>query len=160
MENPNSFFPIFINLSGKKILVIGAGKIAYRKCETLLSYGAEIQIVTKEISEEKFKILVKNNNKISIKISEFSEHDLKNIFMVICATDNQKLNEKIYKICDKKNILVNNITSKTEMNCRFGTIIENNDYIIGISGKGNPKKAKLLKENLQRVLTLEQFQSL
>ncbi|MCF2625211.1 bifunctional precorrin-2 dehydrogenase/sirohydrochlorin ferrochelatase [Fusobacterium perfoetens] len=140
-----SFFPLFINIKNKKVLIIGAGKIAYRKAETLLKYGACVLVVTKEIKEEKFKSL-KN---IDIILGEFSENLLENTFMVICATDNKELNEKIYKICDERNILVNNITSKTEMNCRFGSIIDNEEYILGISAKGNPKRAKEMREKLE-----------
>lgn len=146
MEKSDSFFPLFINLKNKKILIIGAGKIAYRKCCTLLDYGAHIKIITEKIAEEKFYSLLKENKNLSIDIGSFSEEMLEDIFMVICATDNHSFNEKIYKICDEKNILVNNITSKTEMNCRFGSIVESEDYLIGISGKGNPQKAKALKE--------------
>ena len=140
-----SFFPLFINIKNKKVLIVGAGKIAYRKAETLLKYGADILVITKEIREEGFK----NLKNINIKMGEFSENFLENIFMVICATDNKELNEKIYKICDERNILVNNITSKTEMNCRFGSIIDKEEYILGISAKGNPKRAKEMREKLE-----------
>ena len=51
------FFPLFVNIKNKKILIIGAGKIAYRKAETLLKYGADILVITKEIREEGFKNL-------------------------------------------------------------------------------------------------------
>lgn len=148
MEDKNLFFPLFINLKNKKVLVIGAGKIAYRKVETLLKYNAQIKIITKEIKEEKFK----NLENIDIVIGEFSENMLENVFMVICATDNSEFNEKIYKLCDRKNILVNNITSKTEMNCRFGSVIDKKDCILGISAKGNPKKSKELREKLEKLL--------
>lgn len=148
MEDKNLFFPLFINLKNKKVLVIGAGKIAYRKVETLLKYNAQIKIITKEIKEEKFKSL----ENIDIIIGEFSENMLDNIFMVICATDNEILNERIYKLCDEKNILVNNITSKTEMNCRFGSIVNTEEYTIGISAKGNPKKAKEMRKKLEEIL--------
>ena len=148
MEDKNLFFPLFINLKNKKVLVVGAGKIAYRKVETLLKYNAQIKIITKEIKEEKFK----NLENIDIVIGEFSKNMLDNIFMVICATDNEILNEKIYKLCDEKNILVNNITSKTEMNCRFGSIVNTEEYTIGISAKGNPKKAKEMRKKLEEIL--------
>ena len=56
MENKN-FFPLFVDLNRKKVLVIGAGKIAYRKVTTLLEQGADIEVVTLEIAEEKFNLL-------------------------------------------------------------------------------------------------------
>ncbi len=153
MENSQDkiYFPLFINLENKKVLVIGAGKIAYRKVETLLKYGADIYIVSREIAEEKFC----NLKNIQIFIGEFKEDMLKDTFLVIAATDNKEFNRYIFELCSKKNILVNNITSKTKMNCRFGSIIDTDEYLIGISAKGNPKKAKNMREKLEKILTLE-----
>ena len=45
----NNFFPVFLNMQNKKVLIIGAGKIAFRKAETLLSYGAKIKVIAKDI---------------------------------------------------------------------------------------------------------------
>ena len=56
----NKFFPVSIDLNNKNVLVIGAGKIALRKIETLLNYNCNITIITKEVLEEKFLELEKN----------------------------------------------------------------------------------------------------
>lgn len=144
----NRFFPVFINLKGKKALVIGAGKIALRKVESLLEYEAKVTVVTKEIKEEKF-LTLKN---IDIKIGEFEETLLKDKFIVVAATDNPDFNRYIFELCNSKNILVNNITSKEEMNCRFCSILETDEYQIGISAKGNPVKSKSLKTKLKKIL--------
>ena len=143
-----NFFPLFIDLKNKNILVIGAGKIAFRKVETLLKYRAKITIITKDIKEEKF-LTLKN---INIKIGEFEETLLEDKFLVVAATDNPEFNRYIYELCNSKNILVNNITSKEEMNCRFASILETEDYQIGISAKGNPSKSKSLKNKLKEIL--------
>ena len=137
-----NFFPLFIDLKNKNILVIGAGKIAFRKVETLLKYSAKITIITKDIKEEKF-LTLKN---INIKIGEFEETLLEDKLLVVAATDNPEFNRY------SKNILVNNITSKEEMNCRFASILETEDYQIGISAKGNPSKSKSLKNKLKEIL--------
>lgn len=144
----NRFFPLFINLTGKEALVIGAGKIAIRKVKTLLEYGAQVSVITKEIKEKEFFIL-KN---INIKIGEFEETLLENKFIVVAATDNPEFNRYIYELCNSKNILVNNITSKEDMNCRFASILETEEYQIGISAKGNPVKSKTLKNKLKEIL--------
>ena len=143
-----NFFPLFIDLKNKNILVIGAGKIAFRKVETLLKYNTNITVITKDIKEEKF-LTLKN---INIKIGEFEETLLEDKFLVIAATDNPEFNRYIYEFCNSKNILVNNITSKEEMNCRFASILETTEYQIGISAKGNPSKSKTLKNKLKNML--------
>ena len=126
----NKFFPVSIDLNNKNVLIIGAGKIALRKTETLLNYNCNIIVITKEILEEKF---------------------LEDIFLVVVATDNEILNEEISNLCISKNILVNNITSKNDMNIRFASIYEKDDIQIAISAGGNPKKAVEIKNKIKDI---------
>ena len=147
----NKFFPVSIDLNNKNILVIGAGKIALRKVETLMSYNCNILIITKDILEEKFLELEKNNKIKILKNQEFEEKFLENIFLVIAATDDEVLNKNISQLCINKNILVNNITSKDDMNVRFASIYEKDDIQIAISANGNPKKAIEIKNKIKNI---------
>ena len=145
----NKFFPVSIDINNKNILVIGAGKIALRKVETLLNYNCNIIVITKDILEEKFLELEKNNKIKILKNQEFEEKFLENIFLVVVATDNEVLNKNISQLCMNKNILVNNITSKNDMNVRFASIYEKDDIQIAISANGNPKKAIEIKNKIK-----------
>ena len=147
----NKFFPVSIDINNKNILVIGAGKIALRKVETLLNYNCNIIVITKDILEEKFLELEKNNKIKILKNQEFEEKFLENFFLVIAATDNEVLNKNISQLCMNKNILVNNITSKNDMNVRFASIYEKDDIQIAISANGNPKKAIEIKNKIKNI---------
>ena len=147
----NKFFPVSIDLNNKNVLVIGAGKIALRKVETLLNYNCNIIVITKDILEEKFLELEKNNKIKILKNQEFEEKFLENIFLVIAATDNEVLNKNISQLCMSKNILVNNVTSKDDMNVRFMSIYEKDDIQIAISANGNPKKALEIKNKIKNI---------
>ena len=147
----NKFFPVSIDLNNKNVLVIGAGKIALRKVETLLNYNCNITVITKEILEEKFLELEKNNKIKIFKNQEFEEKFLENIFLVITTTDNEILNKEISQLCMSKNILVNNVTSKDDMNVRFMSIYEKDDIQIAISANGNPKKAVEIKNKIKDI---------
>ena len=147
----NKFFPVSIDINNKNILVIGAGKIALRKVETLLNYNCNIIVITKDILEEKFLELEKNNKIKILKNQEFEEKFLENIFLVVVATDNEIFNKKISQLCMSKNILVNNITSKDDMNVRFSSIYEKDDIQIAISANGNPKKAVEIKNKIKNI---------
>ena len=147
----NKFFPVSIDLNNKNVLVIGAGKIALRKIETLLNYNCNINVITKEILEEKFLELEKNNKIKIFKNQEFEEKFLENIFLVITATDNEILNKEISQLCMSKNILVNNVTSKDDMNVRFMSIYEKDDIQIAIPANGNPKKAVEIKNKIKDI---------
>ena len=147
----NKFFPVSIDLNNKNVLIIGAGKISLRKVETLLKYNCNITVITKEILEKKFLELEKNNKIKIFKNQEFEEKFLENIFLVITATDNEILNKEISQLCMSKNILVNNITSKDDMNVRFVSIYEKDDIQIAISANGNPKKAVEIKNKIKNI---------
>ena len=147
----NKFFPVSIDLNNKNVLVIGAGKIALRKITTLLNYNCNIIVITKEVLEEKFLELEKNNKIKIFKNQEFEEKFLENIFLVITATDNEILNKGISQLCMSKNILVNNVTSKDDMNVRFMSIYEKDDIQIAISANGNPKKAVEIKNKIKDI---------
>ncbi|MCG6843369.1 precorrin-2 dehydrogenase/sirohydrochlorin ferrochelatase family protein [Fusobacterium nucleatum] len=147
----NKFFPVSIDLNNKNVLIIGAGKIALRKTETLLNYNCNITVITKDILEEKFWELEKNNRIKIFKNQKFEEKFLENIFLVIAATDNEVLNKNISQLCMSKNVLVNNITSKDDMNVRFASIYEKDDIQIAISANANPKKAVEIKNKIKNI---------
>ena len=147
----NKFFPVSIDLNNKNVLIIGAGKISLRKVETLLKYNCNITVITKEILEEKFLELEKNNKIKIFKNQEFEEKFLQDIFLVVVATDNEVLNKNISQLCMNKNILVNNITSKNDMNVRFASIYEKDNIQIAISANGNPKKAVEIKNKIKNI---------
>lgn len=149
MEN-NDFIPLSINLKDKNILVIGAGKIAYHKIIVLQKYSPIFKVVARKITDSRF-----NDLTIPIYIRDFEIQDLEDIFMVISATDDKKFNKKIYEICNKRNILINNITSKNDMNTRFMAIVSDNNYTVGISANGYPKKSKTLKEKINNLMKEE-----
>lgn len=140
------YFPVFLDLNNKPCLVVGAGNIAFRKVTTLLEYGGKVKVISKEIREE-FKDL-----DIDIEIKEFSMEDIKDYFLVIAATDNEMLNKKIMEKCNEKKILGNNITSKTDMSVRFASTISTEEYTIGISAHGFPKKSVELKKKIEKIL--------
>jgi len=147
----NKFFPVSIDLNNKNVLIIGAGKIALRKIATLLNYNCNITVITKEVLEEKFLELEKDNKIKIFKNQEFEEKFLQDIFLVVVATDNEVLNKNISQLCMNKNILVNNITSKNDMNVRFASIYEKDDIQIAISANGNPKKTVEIKNKIKDI---------
>lgn len=156
--NKKNFFPIFIDLSDKNILIIGAGKVAFRKISTLLETGAYITVFAKQIKEKEITKLLFDKPNIQLIMKEVDENSLDEIItnkyiLVIAGTDDKELNSAIVKCCNKKNILVNNITSTDDMSARFCSVIDEKDYSIGISAKGDPKKSLALKEKISDFLS-------
>ena len=145
------WFPLFINLENKKILVIGGGKVAAKKIEKILEYGADITVVTENVVEEKLlkleNVKIENNQKIENDKAKI-EKLVKGYFLVIAATDNEELN-----VCDSNGMLINNVSSKIKMNAMFGGIVKNSEFQIAISTSGkNCKRSRAMKSEIQKVL--------
>ena len=152
----NMWFPLFVNLENTKILVIGGGKIAYKKITKILEYSANVTIVAEKIEEEKLlqleNVKIVDNKRIE-NDKDTIEELVKDYFLVIAATNDEELNENIAKICDSRGILINNISSKTEMNAMFGGIVKNDEFQIAVSTGGkNCRRSRAMKSEIQKIL--------
>ena len=150
------WFPLFVNLKNKKVLVIGGGKVAFKKISKIMEYEADITVIAENIAEEKLlelkNLRIENNRKIGNNKEEIKKL-VKEYFLVIAATDNEELNENIAEICDSKGILINNASSKTKMNVMFGGIIKNDEFQIAISTSGkNCRRSRAMKSEIQKIL--------
>ena len=97
-----------------------------------------------------FKIV---DNKRIENDKDIIEELVKDYFLVIAATNDEELNENIAKICDSRGILINNISSKTEMNAMFGGIVKNDEFQIAVSTGGkNCRRSRAMKSEIQKIL--------
>lgn len=107
-----------------------------------MDYGAKVSVVAPSILPEILELDVDTEKR------GFKAGDIKEKFLVVAATNDEKLNEMIVDLCEDNNILVNNVTSKIYMSARFAAHIDGDDYQIAISAKGNPKESVKLKKEL------------
>ncbi len=142
------YYPANLDIKGKRCLVAGGGKVAERKVNSLLKCGAEVSIVSPELTSR----LKKLNSKGKIKFfkGEFKEKYLKDIFLVIGATDKSDVNFKVYESANKKNILVNIVDSPELCNFIVPSVVERGALTIAISTGGkSPALAKKLRKELE-----------
>jgi precorrin-2 dehydrogenase / sirohydrochlorin ferrochelatase len=143
-----AYYPVLLDLSGKKVVVIGGGKVAQRKIETLLSYGAVIHIISKDLTSELKYLLEKGE--IKLLGDQFNETFIKDAFLLIIATSDKALNRKISSFAREKNILVNAVDQPEECSFIVPSIIKRGDLIVAISTSGkSPALAKKIKETLE-----------
>lgn len=149
------FFPLFVNVENKEVLIVGGGKIGERKAQTLREYGANVTVYSEKVTEE--AILADENIKVVNKNVSNDEAEIKELvkkyFLVVAATDDMELNDRISHVCMSKNILVNNVSSKTEMNAMFGAVVKNDEFQIGIGSYGKScRRSKALKGKVQELI--------
>lgn len=126
-----AYFPFFIDLSGRKCLIVGGGIVAARKLEKLSGFGAEITLVAPEICS------CLARDKAVIFQRRFEDNDLDGAFAVIAATDDRQLNHHIYSLCTQRGILVNTVDDIENCGFIFPALINRGSITVGISTGGN-----------------------
>ena len=154
-----SYFPMFIDIEGKHILVVGAGKIALRRVQTLLQFRARIKVIAKEIRKEQkeaFHLLV-SEGKIVLEEKAFEESDLTEaFFLVLAATNVKKLNHEICMLCRKRKILANTATDRTDCDFYFPAVAVQEELVVGITGDGSDhRKVAETAARIRKVLEME-----
>lgn len=154
-----SYFPMFIDIEGKYILVVGAGKIALRRVQTLLQFRARIKVIAKEIPKEQkeaFHLLV-SEGKIVLEEKAFEESDLTEaLFLVLAATNVKKLNHEICMLCRKRKILANTATDRTDCDFYFPAVAVQEELVVGITGDGSDhRKVAETAARIRKVLEME-----
>lgn len=153
------YFPLFMNLEGKEIVVFGAGKVALRRVRTLQFFRTKITVITKEIPLELLKDweMLCRKGKIKIRKKAFEETDLsENCFFVLAATDDLEVNEQIACLCKRKNILVNNASDASMCDFYFPAVAFSKDVVVGITGNGEnhrdvAEKAAMIRKCLEKL---------
>ena len=153
-----SYFPMFIDIEGKHILVVGAGKIALRRVQTLLQFRARIKVIAKEIPKEQkeaFHLLV-SEGKIVLEEKAFEESDLTEaLFLVLAATNVKKLNHEICMLCRKRKILANTATDRTDCDFYFPAVAVQEELVVGITGDGSDhRKVAETAARIRKVLEM------
>ena len=153
------YFPLFIDIEGKQILVVGAGKIALRRVQTLLQFGAHIRVIAKEIPEEQqeaFYLLV-SEGKIELEEKPFEEKDLtEELFLVLAATNVKQLNHEICMLCRERKILANTAADRTDCDFYFPAVAVKEEIVVGITGDGrNHRKVAEMAAKIRNIVEME-----
>lgn len=150
----NELFPIFLKADKLQFLIIGGGNVALEKLFFLhkSSPNAKIDLVALDILPEVFE-LVKKFPDSKIYHRAFSIDDLANTQIVIAATNNPELNQRLRDLADRYRFLLN-VADKPEL-CDFylGGVVTRGDLKIGISTNGkSPVLAKRIRQWLEDIL--------
>jgi precorrin-2 dehydrogenase/sirohydrochlorin ferrochelatase len=144
-----SYYPVLIHLDRKKVVVVGGGTVAERKIETLLEYGADVQVVSRDLTPRLRKY--SEGGTIGFLGQEFNEDCLEEAFMVIAATDDPRLNHQVSQKAKEKGLLVNAVDQPSDCNFIVPSILRRGDFLIAVSTSGkSPALAKKVREALEK----------
>ncbi|MCS3402989.1 siroheme synthase CysG [Pantoea sp. B566] len=145
------YLPLFADLAGRPVLVVGGGDIAARKIELLRRAGARIQIASRELCPELQALL--DEQQLEWLATFFEPAQLDKVFLVIAATDDNALNAQVYDEANARHKLVNVVDDQPKCSFIFPSIVDRSPLVVAISSSGTaPVLARMLREKLETLL--------
>jgi siroheme synthase-like protein len=151
MKKQFPYYPIYIDIEDRAVLIVGGGAVCARKAETMMRYGGRVTIVSPEITDE--IAAWERDGALAVRRKTYEEPDLDGASIVIASTDDQCVNARVARDCRRRRIPVN-VVDVTHL-CEFivPAIIEKGSIQIAISTGGkSPALARTLKEDMQRMI--------
>ena len=146
------FYPLFLDLTGRRVLVVGGGGVAERKVETLLQAGAEVTVVAPAITDQ--LAALETAGRLRIQRRRFNEADLEGVLLVVSATDEPETQERVAASARARNVLVNTVDIPRLCDFIVPAIVRQGDVTVAISTSGkSPALAAELRARLERVVT-------
>jgi precorrin-2 dehydrogenase/sirohydrochlorin ferrochelatase len=145
-------YPVFLNLQSKRAVVIGAGSVAARKVLGLLEAGARVVVVAGKI-DEILKTRCKNTNTEFVE-AKYSKDYLAGATIAFAATNDEKLNEQIYRDCQQLDVLCNAVDSPDLCDFFVPAVVRRNNLQIAVCTEGSfPAYAGHIRKKLESIFT-------
>src|SRR4030081_1322401 len=140
---------MFMKLTGRQCLVVGAGKVGEPKIGGLINTGAHIRVVAIEATQ-----VVREwarAGKVELELRAFSADDLNGAFLAIVATASRSLNELVYREAQRRGVLCNVVDVPEYCDFFYPAVVRRGGLQIAISTSGQiPSLAQKLRQQLER----------
>ena len=145
------FLPIFLNIRNRPCLVVGGGSVAERKVSLLMDAGADITIVSLNLCDSLKALL--DDGQLSFRHGEFIDDDIDGKVLIIAATDDRQVNEKISSLANERGIPVNVVDNPDLCSFIMPSIIDRSPVQIAVStGGASPVLARTLRSRLESMI--------
>ncbi len=142
-------YPIFVDLEGRRVVVIGGGGVAHRKIEVLAGAGAEVLVVAKSIIKE-----ICEGPKVKLIEGEYKDKYLDGAVLVIATTSDNDLNREVYQDCRQRGVLCNVVDVPELCDFFVPAVARRGDLQLAIGTEGHcPAYAAHIRRKLEAIFT-------
>jgi len=145
---PVTLFPMFLKLSARPCLVVGAGAIAESKIASLLEAGGRVRVVAPEATQQVGSWA--QSNTIEWRQRPFQPRDLEGMFLAVAATSSTELHEQIFALATQRGVLCNIVDVPPLCDFYYPSVVQRGALQIAISTAGqSPALAQRLRKQLE-----------
>lgn len=142
---------MFVDLSDKKVVVVGGGNIATRRVKTLLQFTRSVTAIAPKCTAELQEL--GKTGYVNLITRAVKRTDFQMAYMVIAATNDWKLNDEIYRVCKEEGIYVNIADDKNKCDFYFPGIYMKDELVVGVTASGlDHKRAKKVRVAIQEAM--------
>ncbi len=144
-------YPLFADLKGRAVLVIGGGAVAERKIALLLRAGARIEVVATRLSDG--LLALKRQGELAHRALVFTPAQLDGVWLAVAATDDRELNQRVAAAAAARRIWVNVVDDVALSSFQVPAIVDRSPLVIAVSSGGSaPMLARRVRERIERLL--------
>lgn len=148
MSKCRKYYPAFIELEGRRCVVVGGGRIAERKVMDLLEAGAHVIVVSPTLTDGLQRL--KDDQMIEHTARKAAMRDLKGAFLAVAATDNMEDNVRVSRMAGQ--MLVNVVDKPDLCNFIVPSRVKRGPLTIAVSTSGtSPAMARAIREDIERI---------
>jgi len=142
------YLPLVFDVNRKPCLLVGGGRVAYRKALLLVRAGAVVNVVAPNIHQPLLELLNRNSGTYFADV--FNADYLENQYLVIAATPNVALNKTVAEECEQRRLLVNVVDAPDDCNVIFPAIIDRDPLLVAVSSSGSaPVLARQVRSQIE-----------
>lgn len=146
-----AYFPLYTDIRGFKILMVGGGNIALRRLKTLQMFHEHITVISPSVCKEIEDMALEGF--VTWISRSYVPGDLKNFDMVLAATDDREVNHTVFLEARREKIPVNISDCKEECSFYFPSVIKDGDIVIGVTSGGvDHKKTKQTADRIRSLI--------
>jgi precorrin-2 dehydrogenase/sirohydrochlorin ferrochelatase len=143
------YYPVLLDLQGRRCIVVGGGPVAEGKVKALLEAEAEITVISPEVTEALQALA--DEGKIALLVRRYRPGDLAGAFLVVCATDDRGTHELVWQEAMACGILINVVDDPSRCTFIAPAVMRRGDLVVAISTSGKaPALAVRLRERLEK----------
>jgi siroheme synthase-like protein len=141
-------YPANLLVTGRRCVVVGAGRIAARKIESLLDAGADVTVVAPDVGETVRAWA--NEGRIQLLERPFTEADVEGAWLVITATADPEVNRAVFVSGEARRIFVNSADDAANCSFTLMSVVRRGDIVVTIGTNGrSPALATYLKDHVR-----------
>lgn len=148
------YYPVFLDIAGKPVVVIGGGEVAVRKVEGLLDAGAQVTVVSPALHRDLEAFVAEG--RVRHIAREYSPDDLEGHLIAFVGTNDRSVNAAVAREGKGRGVWVNAVDDPANCDFIVPGIVRRGDIIVAVStSAGSPAMARKLREDLEEFLTEE-----